>query len=286
MMSRSALTCWHVLTVVVAQDGNAAAAAGHDDVALVGGLADHRALDDLCRDGRGHEPAPAAAGVLADVPAKVAFAPLRLLLGEERPHGLRGLLESGVLGVHHDLGHHRHHETPKPAPFEAVEQLLLQEIAEAALGLGHEHIEGHGRHLVTRQLVAVQEGTHLRPVAVGDHQAVVALHQGHELVADRAGIVDVLHVGARLAPPHEGVAAQRHDRGRGCAGLGGLEPAMGHKVDPMLFPALMRPPPRISSEGGPERPEALQGQQRTVIEAVAPNRVFFGKPAPCHTFYR
>jgi hypothetical protein len=54
----------------------------------------------------------------------------------------------------------------------------------------------------------------------------------------------------------------------------------------MMFPALMRPPARISSEGGPERPEALRGQQRTAIEAVAPNRVFFGKRAPCHTFYR
>ncbi|MHC4384872.1 MAG: hypothetical protein ACYS0J_18845, partial [Planctomycetota bacterium] len=132
---------------------------------MVGGLADHRALDDLRRHGRGHEPAPAAAGVLADDPAEVAFAPLRLRLGEERPHGLRGRLEGGVPGVHHNLGHHRHHETPQPVPLEAVEQLLLQVIAEAALGLGHEHVEGHGRHLVTQQLVAVEQGAHLRPVA-------------------------------------------------------------------------------------------------------------------------
>ncbi|MHC4306252.1 MAG: hypothetical protein ACYSW2_17505, partial [Planctomycetota bacterium] len=56
-------------------------------------------------------------------------------------------------------------ETPQPLPLEAVEQLLLQVVAEAALGLGHEHVEGHGRHLVTQQLVAVEQGAHLRPVA-------------------------------------------------------------------------------------------------------------------------
>jgi len=81
-------------------------------------------------------------------------------------------LERRVGGVHHHLGHQFDHSLVVAQPAKVVAGMLLDQIAELALGLGVQHVEARRRHDGAAGLVLQQQGANLRPVAVHQRDAV------------------------------------------------------------------------------------------------------------------
>ena len=103
-----------------------------------------------------------------------------------------------------------------------VEQGLLQDVAEAALGHRDQDVQRHRGCVVLGQLVLDQQVADLRTVAVGDDHVVSALYEDHQLLADATRVLRVVVVVALLAGHDERVAAHRdHDGRRILTGLGG-----------------------------------------------------------------
>jgi len=220
-------------------------------VSLAGGEPDGVPLHDLQRLRRRDDPPPAAVHLVHDVPAQLLLAPLGLLLLEEGPDRLGRLEECRILGVDEDLGDEGRDIAAHVAAAQGVEHGLLQDVAEAALRVGDQHVQRFGGEGLPRRFVLGQQLAHLGPVAVRDHQVVVAADQGHQVVADVRGVLLVDLDAGFLAGRHEGMAAERHDDDRGFAGnvthghpptqpqKGGNQLATGAPRLPMAF----TPPP-------------------------------------------
>ena len=75
---------------------------------------------------------------------------------------------------------------------ERVLQGLHKQVGDAALAVGDADVQGHGHYLLAGQHLAHEDLAHHRPVAVGDDQLVVHLHDGQQRYAGVGGDVDLL----------------------------------------------------------------------------------------------
>jgi len=121
----------------------------------------------LSASGFEYQPAPAAAGVLADHPVQLLGPLLGLLPGEEGPDGLGGVGESRIPGIHL---HHREDRGQRLIEGELVAELLLDDVSDHPFGLGAQDVQRRGlRGLGVGHRLEGEEAD-LRPVAVGDDQ--------------------------------------------------------------------------------------------------------------------
>ena len=128
--------------------------------------------------------------------------------------GLVGVFEGGIVLVDEHLGHDGYHEPAGVMPPKLVQQALLQDVPETALGHADQHVEGQGGHLVPGALVLDQEASDLRSVAVRDHQFVPAADEGHEDLGDVVGVSLVVLDGSGFTLLHEGMPAHGDDQDR------------------------------------------------------------------------
>ena len=123
----------------------------------------------------------------------------------DRADRLRGALERRVAGVHHHLGQQRRDARVA----QLVDQLLLEQVADHALGLGAEHVE----RIRLDPLVGLaleRQQAHLGPVSVGDDDVVLGRQRGDRL--DRGADVAALGGHVRgLAAAEQRVASERRD---------------------------------------------------------------------------
>ncbi len=172
-------------------------------------------LDHLFRLGRWNETAPTASRrVLTDLPAPLFAAPLGLFLRQERSDRLVESFERGVLSVDDDLRHDGDDVLRNVTSTELVQQALLQDVAQAALGHRDQHVQRHRGDIVPRLLVLQQQVADLRSVAVRDDEVVASLDQAQQQPGDVIGVALVVLDRARLALLHERVAAHGDERDR------------------------------------------------------------------------
>ncbi len=187
------------------------AAANRDDHGAGGEQPpDGRQLDDPQRLRRGNHPAPAAVGILDDVPA-FCPAPVSLPGVHEGADRLARLRERRVVRGHLGLADQRDCVPVDAVTPELVVEILLQLIADGALGVRPADIQRHLVQLVGGKLGPPQDEADLGTVAVGDRDApaipdhvddvVAGLPRGNVLVTDRL-VVLVLD---------QGIAADRDD---------------------------------------------------------------------------
>ena len=126
--------------------------------------------------------------------------------GVDRADGLGRVAERGVVLV--DLDHGQQGGDPL-VRWEQVAELLLDQVADHALGLRAEDVQRVGVDLLVRRSLE-REQTDLRAVAVRDDQLVVGRQRG-ERPACGSHVHTLVLCGQRLTPAEEGVAAQRDD---------------------------------------------------------------------------
>ena len=162
---------------------DAAATGADDDGALLEQPLDLAQLEDALGLGRRHHP-PEVVAVGLEGPALLLGHAVGRFLVIDGADGLGRVLEGRVGRVDLD---HREHRGQRLLEGHEVAQLLLDEVADHALGLGAEDVERVGRHLLVGRTLEGQQAD-LWSVAVGDDQLV--------LVGDRrqldAGGPDVL----------------------------------------------------------------------------------------------
>jgi hypothetical protein len=177
-------------------------------------VADHVTLDDAKRVRRRHEPAPAPSRIFLDDPTQARAPLLGFALGEERSDRLAGRAERRVGGIDENLGHDGDDVASDVFLAELVQQVLLEDVTQAAFRHCHEHVERHRRRFLFRAFLLQQQRPHLRTVPVRDDEVVLLLDEGHQQPRDLRGIALVLFDRALLTFLHEGVAAHgdQHDR--------------------------------------------------------------------------
>src|ERR1039457_3210861 len=153
---------------------------------------------------------PAAARVLEDAPACGA-APVSLLGIHERADRLARFRERRVVRGHLGLADQRDRVGVDPVAPELVAQILLQLVADGALGVRPAHVERQFVQLMGCQLGPPEDEADLRAVAMGDRDAPAILDHGDDVAAGFTG-GNVL-VPDRLGGPvlDQGVAADRDD---------------------------------------------------------------------------
>ena len=199
------------IPAVLLDDGHAAASCGHHEVAVVHEILDGIELHDAHRRGRSHHLAPAAAGVLLERGARLVRKTHGLVFSKKRAHGLRGILERGVVRVDHRLGNERHRRAHDVATLELVQDGLGQLVADVSLAHGAALGQRHGRRLAVmgvRVVERVLDHADLRPVAMG-HDDVHAL--AHHVDDVRGGVLHQLELLLRRVA--QGVAAEGDDHG-------------------------------------------------------------------------
>jgi hypothetical protein len=139
---------------------------------------------------------------------------LGLLLGEKWAHRLARIVESRIVWVDFHLGQEAGHVAGIVGLSQGVLHGLHEQVGDAALGVGHTDVQGHGRDPVPGQGLAHQDLAHHRTVAVGDHQLVVHLCQGQERMGCLGGDLHLLLGGALDVLGMGGVAADRHQHSR------------------------------------------------------------------------
>mmetsp|Transcript_38339 Transcript_38339/g.69471 ORF Transcript_38339/g.69471 Transcript_38339/m.69471 type:complete len:297 (+) Transcript_38339:688-1578(+) len=178
-----------------------AATAAHDGQGAVGFLYGQQGthavdLQDLLWPRRSDHP-PEVLAIRLGGPAQRLGQRVGLHGAVHRPHKLCGVLEGLVLRVDLDLRQHRDCRDVDAG------QGLAEDVADLALRLGSQHVEGRGGAL-ERQLA------HLRPVPVGEDK----LAGLHELLQHRRCVVprrlQLVLDGQPLPATDQGVAADRH----------------------------------------------------------------------------
>ncbi len=174
------------VALFVGHHRNAAAARRDDHVAVLDQVLDDFGFDDANGFRRGHDPAPAAAGVLDHGPFLDAHAVLGLGARVELADGLARLGKGGVIAVHQRLGDDGGDGLLQAPAAELVFEGLLNLVAERALSVGDDGIERDLVEDAARVFAAQQDEADLRAVAVRDDDAVAAFQQ----VRDMAGGLD------------------------------------------------------------------------------------------------
>ncbi len=185
--------------------GDATAAGAGDDRVVLEQPLDRLDAEDPSRRRRGDHTAHVVA-VRFECPALVRGQGLGLGLGVDRADGLGRVAERGVVLV--DLDHGQQGSDPL-VRWEQVAELLLDEVADHALGLRAEDVQRVGVDLLVRRSLE-REQTDLRAVAVRDDQLVVGRQRGKR-PACGSHVHTLVLCGQRLTPAEEGVAAQRDD---------------------------------------------------------------------------
>lgn len=119
-----------------------------------------------------HDPAPLVA-VLPHRPALRSRKLAGIRLAVHRPHELGGILHGRIVGVHFD---HRENRGDRFLRRDQVPELLFDEVADHALGLGTEDVERVGGDIVVAGRLQRQQPD-LRAVAVRNHQLMVDGHR-------------------------------------------------------------------------------------------------------------
>ena len=132
------------VAVLIGHDRDAATACRDDDEAGVDERPDCRHLDDAYRRRRGDDSAPAAVGILDEVPALLPPA-LGHLLVHERADRLARVGEGRVVGAHFCLADDSGGMPVDSIAAKLVVEVLLQGVPDGALGVGPADVE---RHLV------------------------------------------------------------------------------------------------------------------------------------------
>ncbi len=91
------------------------------------------------------------------------------------------MIEGRIIGGHDRLGHQRHHLLDDAPPAQLIAQRLEQHVADGTLGVPHDVIQWHRRHLVDGELRAPEDETDLRTVAMGQDQLPALLDQVDEV---------------------------------------------------------------------------------------------------------
>ena len=124
----------------------------------------------------------------------------------DRTDELRRIVERRVRRVDLD---HRQDGRERHLDGQEVAELLLEDVADHALGLGAQHVQGVGLDLGVGGGLERQQ-PHLGPVAVRQDQLVLARHR-RQRRGGRLHVAPLRLGGHRLAPLQQRVAAQGHD---------------------------------------------------------------------------
>ena len=141
--------------------------------------------------GEANHPPPAPPGVLDHRPFLNPHPLLGLFARVKFTDGFARLGEGSVVAVHERLGHHGRHRFLQASAAELVFQRLLNLVAECALGVGDNGIEGHLMQDAARMFAAEQNEADLRPVPVGDDNAIAMFQQVGDVMHgfDHGGIL-------------------------------------------------------------------------------------------------
>ena len=159
-------------------------------------------LDDLLRLGGGHHAAPGRA-VLPERPALVLAERVGVRLGVDGADELGRVGERRVVRVDRDHGEDRDH---RPVRGEHAPQLLLDEVADHALGSRVQDVQGVGFGSSVGLGLQGQQA-HLRSVAVHDDEAVLRGQRCERLRRD-PDVAPLYRGGHRVGTPQQCVPAQ------------------------------------------------------------------------------
>ena len=216
-------------------DGDAAAAAGDDDLAALGEHLDRLELEDLDGLGAGHHAAPAAPGVLADDPAALAGEPLGVLLAVERADRLGRVVERRIVVVDADAGQDRR----GLGGGIDLRDARLQQVAELALGHRAERVQRQPGHLRLAHRVLEHERADLGAVAVRQHDLMAVAAQRHDGLGHRPRAVELVGPRAALVLLEQGVAADGdHDAHWFSVNSSHHEPQRARRVLCRVFPRV------------------------------------------------
>ena len=194
-----------VVAPVSGDDGDPPAADGDDHRPALEERPDRPELEDLERSRGGNDAPPAAVGILAHRPAALLLEGMRALGVVEGADRLRRLGEGGVVLGDDDAGQDDDH-----APARDGFELGGDERPDLRLRLGDGHVQGKGRRLRARELLAQQLVPHLRPVPVRDHDGPVREDRGGR-GKGRREVRPLLGGGPTLAGTEQSVAPERDD---------------------------------------------------------------------------
>ena len=196
------------MTVLILDHGDAAAAHGdHHEPGPFQGFHGVQ-LHDPNGQGGGHHPTIAAARVLLHGVSLFSGDGFRLLLRIEGADGLAGVLELGIVPVHHHLGHQGDDLLLNAALPEDLGQALLDVVADIALAHGAAHVEGHGGGHVGGGFVLQNDAAHLGAVAVGNDHVVSGFDDVGDIGRGLFNNFQLGFGGGRLSSFLEGVPAQ------------------------------------------------------------------------------
>ena len=174
--------CTHQVACFILDDRDTPAPDSNDNEAALHQLADSVQLHDAQWNGRSNHPSPAPARILHHLPAVLLEQPCLLFSGETAD-ALARTLKAGILAVDQHLGDHGSDRFVDAATLELIGQRLGDHIADRALGIGADHVQRGGVHLVGGQLIAAQDKANLGSVAMGDNQVPATLDHVGDMVA-------------------------------------------------------------------------------------------------------
>src|SRR5579872_272627 len=170
----------------VAHDRDPPAPGRDHDGAGLDEAPDGRHLDDPHRPWRGDHAPPSPVGVVDDVPA-LGPAPLGHRLIHERADRLARVLEGRVVGSHLGLADDGGGVAVHAEAGELVREVLLEGVADGALGVRPADVERHLVQLVGGELGPPQDETDLGTVAMGDDDVPAVLDHADDVAARLLG---------------------------------------------------------------------------------------------------
>jgi hypothetical protein len=120
------------------------------------------------------------------------------------------MLHGGIVERNHRLRDQTHHRNVHCCCGQLVLQRLRQQVSDFSLAGCAAHIQGLTVDHVGGAFRAQQLSSHLRPIAVSDHQVMSHPHQAHDSCRGPAGVGQLLRDGAFLSGTDQGVAANRY----------------------------------------------------------------------------
>ena len=171
---------------------NTAAAGGDYQHVPRNQRADDIQFDDLQRLRRRDDPAIAARRVFDDVPAQAAPFLFRVASRVERTDRLGGMPHRGIVRRDHRLRDQADNRNIESGSRQFIAERLLQEISNLALAGGAAHVQRLAVGDIGCAFGAKQLRSHLRSVAVGDHQPVSQANEIDQCPGRAPGIGQLL----------------------------------------------------------------------------------------------
>ncbi len=149
---------------------DAAATRGDDDDAACSKGGNELEFQHRPRAWRRHDAAPATPGVLHHVPAERPVQVVRLVGGKKGPDRLGGMCEGRIVLAHRYARDDAGDLAVDLGANELVLEPLHEQIADPALAVRHADIQPHRRNMLARVILAQQDLSDHRPVAVRDDE--------------------------------------------------------------------------------------------------------------------